>query len=108
MISLRWTPSSSRIGCSSCRYSSYWPLFSTFALMPVIDQLRSRDTLYSSSHTLEYSHGSWVVIDSPGGPQSSGDNGWGGHEIVCEGVVEVTLELEDILDRFEFLLVPAQ
>lgn len=35
MTSLRLTPSSSRIGCSSCKYSSYWPLFSTFALMPV-------------------------------------------------------------------------
>lgn len=76
--------------------------------MPIVCQSLSRDTVHLFHHTLEYSHGSWVVVDSPGSPQSSGDNGWGGHEIVCEGVVEVTLELEDVLDRFEFLLVSAQ
>jgi len=35
-FSLRFTPSSSRTPSSSCRYSSYWPLFSTFVLMPEV------------------------------------------------------------------------
>lgn len=33
--SFKGTPSSSRSGLSSARYCSYWPLFSTLALMPV-------------------------------------------------------------------------
>ena len=36
MASLRGMPSSSRIGSSSWRYSAYWPLFSTLALMPAL------------------------------------------------------------------------
>ena len=35
MLSFKFTPNSSRMGWSSFRYSSYWPLFSTFALIPV-------------------------------------------------------------------------
>lgn len=35
ICSFKLTPSSSRSGCSSFRYSSYWPLFSTFAAIPV-------------------------------------------------------------------------
>lgn len=35
MASLRGMPSSSRIGSSSWRYSSYWFLFSTLNLTPV-------------------------------------------------------------------------
>ena len=38
-LSLRFMPSSSRIGCSSFTYSSYCPSFSTFALMPTIHVL---------------------------------------------------------------------
>ena len=34
MDSFKGIPSSSRIGSSSWRYSSYWPLFSTLYLMP--------------------------------------------------------------------------
>lgn len=34
-FSLSGMPSSSRMGSSSWRYSSYWPLFSTLNLMPV-------------------------------------------------------------------------
>ena len=39
--SLRLTPSSSRRSFSSSRYSSYWPLFSTFALIPISSMLIS-------------------------------------------------------------------
>jgi hypothetical protein len=35
MDSFRGTPSSSRIGSSSWRYSAYWVLFSTLNLIPV-------------------------------------------------------------------------
>lgn len=35
MVSLSGMPSSSRMGSSSWRYSSYWPLFSTLNLIPV-------------------------------------------------------------------------
>ena len=39
----------------------------------------------------ENSHGGWIVIDSSGGSQSSGNNAWRGHEIVGERVVQVAL-----------------
>jgi hypothetical protein len=35
------------------------------------------------------------------------NDGWGRDEIVGEGVVEVALELEDVVDLFELLLVSA-
>ncbi len=55
--------------------------------------------------TLKYPHSSRVVVDSPRSSQGSDNDGRGGDEIVGEGVVQVALELEDILDRVEFFLV---
>ena len=57
-FSLSCTPSSSRIGCSSRRYSSYWPLFSTLALMPGKGDSRLVTRL-------ELYHGAVVVGDLP-------------------------------------------
>jgi hypothetical protein len=42
-FSLRFTPNSSRIDCSSFTYSSYWLLFSTLALIPI--QRRKKSVL---------------------------------------------------------------
>jgi hypothetical protein len=50
MVSLRFIPSSSRIGCSSFRYSSYCILFSTFALMPV----KQKNYVSTESETIHY------------------------------------------------------
>lgn len=58
-------------------------------------------------HTLEYSHGGGKVIDPPGGPEGGGDDGGRGDQVVGEGVVEVALQLEDVVDALEFLLVSA-
>jgi len=79
---------------------------------------------------LEDAHGGGEVVDAAGGAQGGGDDRGGGHEVVGEGVVEVSLwgermwlgtvvsseglwvvdmylELEDIVHLFEFLLVSA-
>lgn len=45
------------------------------------------------SRTLEDPDGGGVVVDSPGSPESGGENGGGGNEIVGEGVVQVALWL---------------
>ena len=42
-------------------------------------------------HTFENSHGSGVVVYSSCGSKGSGYDGWRGHEVVGEGVVEITL-----------------
>ena len=55
--------------------------------------------------TLEYPHSSRVVVDSAGGLEGGGDDGGRGDEVVGEGVVQVALQLEDVLDGVEFLLV---
>jgi len=55
--------------------------------------------------TLEYPDGSREVVDAAGGSEGSDDNAGGGNEIVGEGVVEVTLQLEDVLHTLELLLV---
>lgn len=54
---------------------------------------------------LEYPHGGGEVVDAAGGAEGSGDDRWGWDQIVGESVVEVALQLEDVLDRVEFLLV---
>jgi hypothetical protein len=41
--------------------------------------------------TLENANGGREVVDPPGGPESSGEDGGGGNEIVGEGVVQVAL-----------------
>lgn len=58
--------------------------------------------------TLEYPDGGREVVDAPGGSEGSDDNAGRGHEIVGEGVVEVTLQLEDVLHALELLLVSAR
>jgi hypothetical protein len=55
--------------------------------------------------TFEYPNGGRVVIDSSRSLQRSSDDGGGRDEIVGEGVVEVALQLENILDLVEFLLI---
>jgi len=55
---------------------------------PSIPQPRSHPT---DIRTLEDPHGSWVVVDSSCGLQRSCENRWRGDEIVCEGIVKVTL-----------------
>lgn len=57
--------------------------------------------------TLKYPHSRWVVVDSASCPQCSGDDRRRWDQIVGESVVEVTLQLENILDLLELLLVPA-
>lgn len=42
--------------------------------------------------TFEDSDSGWEVIDSSGSVKSSGHDGDGRHEIVCEGIVEVALD----------------
>ena len=59
-------------------------------------------------HTLEYPDGGREVVDAPGGSEGSDDDAGGGDEIVGESVVEVTLQLEDVLDVLELLLVSAR
>jgi hypothetical protein len=119
--SLSTTPSSSRTLCSSWRYSSYWPLFSTFALIPVVAVLVLCLLLLSGSsesfqraqgvlakRTLEYPDGGREVVDAPGGSESGDDDAGRRHEIVGESVVEVALQLEDVLHAFELFLVSAR
>ena len=55
MFSFRLTPSSSRMPSSSCRYSSYWLLFSTFALMPAL-----LSVIYYTGNPLQACHDSMV------------------------------------------------
>lgn len=103
-------------------YSSYWPLFSTFALIPINDvsvHSSSSSTLCcplllllllllpQGARTLKYSHSGWVVIDPPCRSECRNDDRWGGHEIVCKGIVQVALQLKDILDLLKLLFVPA-
>ena len=58
--------------------------------------------------TLEYPDGGGEVVDAPGGSEGSDDDAGRGDEIVGESVVEVTLQLEDVLDVLELLLVSAR
>jgi hypothetical protein len=48
--------------------------------------------------SLENTDGSGVVINASGGLEGSSNDGGRGNEIVAEGVVQSTLELEDIID----------
>ena len=57
--------------------------------------------------TFKHPYRSRKIIDSPCRSQGSSDDGGRGDEIVGEGVVEVALELEDILDLLEFFFVSA-
>ena len=59
-------------------------------------------------HTLEYPDGGREVVDAAGGSEGGDDDARGGDKIVGEGVVEVTLQLEDVLDVLELLLVSAR
>lgn len=58
--------------------------------------------------TLKYPHSGREVVDSPRGSQGGGDDGWRGHEVVGEGVVEVALQFEDVLHLLEFFFVSAE
>jgi hypothetical protein len=79
---------------------------------PVWTSLRCRpnapEMMLDCERTLEYPDGGREVVDAPGGSEGSNDNAGGGHEIVGEGVVEVTLQLEDVLHALELLLVSAR
>jgi hypothetical protein len=93
---------------SSSRYWSYWPRFSTFALIPITTLSSANYPIRNPNlclmpmparaeswwtRTLKDSHSCRVVIDSPRRLQrSSKDGGWR-YEIVCESVVEITLFL---------------
>jgi hypothetical protein len=54
---------------------------------------------------LEDPNGGGEVVDSPRGPKGGGHDGGGGDEIVGEGVVQVALELENVLNTVKLLLV---
>lgn len=81
--------------------------------------------------TLEDAHRGGEVVDPPGSPESSGQDGGGGNKVVGEGVVQVALwaflfsalahdrrgsatvreaylELENVLDAVKLLLVPVR
>ena len=70
--------------------------------------LPGRRRCFHAERTLEYPDGGREVVDAPGGSEGSDDNAGGGDEIVGESVVEVTLQLEDVLDVLELLLVSAR
>jgi hypothetical protein len=119
MASLRGMPSSSRMGSSSWRYSSYWFLFSTLNLTPVgrvsnqtglngcsqIQSTRSEtcafaelwhalaqdNSVFGGSRTLENSDGRGEVVNTPGSAESGGDDGGRRDKIVGEAVVQVSL-----------------
>ena len=55
--------------------------------------------------TFKHSDRSRVIIHSPRGFQGGCNDGGRGHEIVGEGIVEVALELEDVLDLVELFFV---
>ena len=69
--------------------------------------VQGRRRCFHAERTLEYPDGGREVVDAPGGSEGSDDNAGGGDEIVGESVVEVTLQLEDVLDVLELLLVSA-
>lgn len=48
--------------------------------------------------TLKNADGGGVVVDAAGGLEGSLDDGGGGDEIVAEGVVQATLELEEVVN----------
>lgn len=56
--------------------------------------------------TLEYSDSGREIVHSPRRAQCGRDDGGRGDQIVGKSVVQVTLQLEDVLDLLEFLLVP--
>lgn len=58
--------------------------------------------------TFEYSHGCGEVVDSSRSSEGGGDDSWRRNEIVGEGIVEIALEFEDILDLIEFFLVSGE
>ena len=66
------------------------------------------DVAIGGKRTLEYPDGGGKVVDAPGGSEGSDDDAGRGNEIVGESVVEVTLQLEDVLDVLELLLVSAR
>ena len=70
--------------------------------------LPGRRRCFHAERTLEYPDGGREVVDAPGGSEGSDDDAGGGHEIVGESVVEVTLQLEDVLHALELLLVSAR
>lgn len=70
--------------------------------------LPGRRRCFHAERTLEYPDGGREVVDAPGGSEGSDDDAGGGHEIVGEGVVKVTLQLEDVLHALELLLVSAR
>lgn len=55
--------------------------------------------------TFEDSDGGGKIIHAAGSAKGSYDDRGGGDEIVGEGVVQVALELENVLDAIEFVLV---
>jgi len=57
--------------------------------------------------TLENTDGGGEVVHPAGGLQGSDDDAGRGDKIVGEGVVEVALELEDILNTIKLLLEPS-
>jgi hypothetical protein len=56
--------------------------------------------------TLEDADSGSKVVDPPGSLESSDDDGGRGNEIVSEGVVEIALELENVLNTIKLLLEP--
>ena len=46
-----------------------------------------------------------IIVYAARGTESGSNDGGGGHEIVCKGVVEITLQFEYILDAVEFLFI---
>jgi hypothetical protein len=97
--SLSMMPSSSRRGFSSSRYCWYWPLFSTFALIPVtrLSALSARPFLAllpvsaDLVLTLEDPHGGGEIVNPSGGFQGGNEHGRRGDQVVGEGVVQVAL-----------------
>ena len=56
-------------------------------------------------YTFKYPHSSREIIDAASGSQGGDEDGGGGDEVVGEGVVEVSLEFEDVLHFLEFFFV---
>jgi hypothetical protein len=71
-------------------------------------QTKALDDIGDKSRTFKNPDGSGEVVDTAGSPQGGGEDLDGGNEIISEAVVEVTLELEDILNTVEFLLESVQ
>jgi len=97
--SFKLTPNSSRSGLSSSKYCSYWPLFSTFALIPIAyhGQLRWHplkpflSTRPKTAHTLEDPNRCGKVVDPSGRLQCCRDDWRWRDEIVGKGIVKVSL-----------------